>query len=379
MKILYTNFHSGPDIGGHTVYVSRLAAGLSGQFRIAVAAPASSALYALATQMPGITAHAQDYPSRFYKLPAALRTLRALLRAERFDVVHVNGSADHRLAILATRLMKDPPRIVFTKHNTIPIARASAALRARFGRHHVIAVCRHVEQRVRASPYGAGAVSVIFNGVDTAHFRPLDEAAAAMHRRTLLGARAEGRIVLGSNAGTASYKAWLDIVRAVALLPAELADRFHIALAGEPFSASQRAELAALGMQDHITHAGALRDVRPFIAAIHVGFLLSTRVEAISFACREMMAMARPVLVTDYAGLPENVDAGRDGWIVPPARPAALAEVLRGIAGGAHDLPEMGRAARLKSLAAFDLRPFLDDTARVYRTVAARPAGPGHH
>src|SRR5690606_36750720 len=185
MKILYTNFHSGPDIGGHTVYVSRLAAGLSGQFRIAVAAPASSALYALATQMPGITAHAQDYPSRFYKLPAALRTLRALLRAERFDVVHVNGSADHRLAILATRLMKDPPRIVFTKHNTIPIARASAALRARFGTHHVIAVCRHVEQRVRASPYGAGAVSVIFNGVDTAHFRPLDEAASAMHRRTL--------------------------------------------------------------------------------------------------------------------------------------------------------------------------------------------------
>jgi len=379
MKILYTNFHSGPDIGGHTVYVSRLAAGLSGQFRIAVAAPASSALYALATQMPGITAHAQDYPSRFYKLPAALRTLRALLRAERFDVVHVNGSADHRLAILATRLMKDPPRIVFTKHNTIPIARASAALRARFGTHHVIAVCRHVEQRVRASPYGAGAVSVILNGVDTAHFRPLDEAAAAMHRRTLLGARAEGRIVLGSNAGTASYKAWLDIVRAVALLPAELADRFHIALAGEPFSASQRAELAALGMQDHITHAGALRDVRPFIAAIDVGFVLSTRVETISFACREMMAMARPVIVTDYAGLPENVDAGRDGWIVPPARPAALAEVLRGIAGGAHDLPEMGRAARLKSLAAFDLRPFLDDTARVYRTVAARPAGPGHH
>src|SRR3546814_279320 len=164
--------------------------------------------------------------------------------------------------------MKNPPRIVFTKHNNIPISRFSAGLRARFGTSHVIAVCKHVENLVRQSPYGACGVSTVFNGVDTAYFVPANDADAASSRRALLGERAQGRIVLGSNAGTASYKAWLDIVRAVALLPADVADRFHIALAGEKFSAAQQAELDALNMNACISHAGSLKDVRPFLSAI---------------------------------------------------------------------------------------------------------------
>ncbi|MCD0502851.1 glycosyltransferase family 4 protein [Bordetella petrii] len=374
MNILYTNFHAGPDIGGHTVYVSRLATGLAKRFRIGVAAPATSALYALAERMPNVTAHAQDYPSRIHKLPAALRSMRALLKAGRYDVVHVNGSADHRLVTLARALSRNKPRIVFTKHNNIPISRGSARLRASLGTDHVIAVCRHVEQQVRASPYGRCGVTTVFNGVDTAYFTPLGDAEAAAQRQALLGERARGRIVLGSNAGTASYKSWLDIVRAVALLPAELADRFHIAIAGEKFSASQQAELDALDMNGRLTHVGSLKDVRPFISTIDVGFVLSTRVETISFACREMMSMGKPVIVTDYAGLPENIDAGRDGWVVPPADPQALSELLRAIAQGGHDLRQMGQAARDKSQASFGLEPFLEGTANVYRAVTAQAA-----
>ncbi|MBO9357269.1 glycosyltransferase [Bordetella petrii] len=372
MNILYTNFHAGPDIGGHTIYVSRLAAGLAGRHQVAVAVPATSALYALAAQIPGVTRHAQDYPSRVYQVPAALRTMRALLKAGRYDVVHVNGSADHRLVMLACRFMRRRPRIVFTKHNNIPISRFSATLRARAGTDHVIAVCRHVEQSVRNSPYAARPISTIFNGVDTQYFTPPANTEAAAHRRALLGPRAEGRIVLGSNAGTASYKSWLDIVRAVARLPADVADRFHIALAGEAFSKSQQAELDTLGMNERVTYVGSLKDVRPFIGAIDVGFVLSTRVETISFACREMMAMGKPVIVTDYAGLPENIDPGRDGWVVPPARPDALADLLRDMARGACDLPEMGRAARRKSEASFGLQRFLDSTEQVYLSVTGQ-------
>ena len=43
MRILYTNFHSGPGIGGHTVYVQRLAQALAARHEVAIATPASSA------------------------------------------------------------------------------------------------------------------------------------------------------------------------------------------------------------------------------------------------------------------------------------------------------------------------------------------------
>lgn len=376
MKILYTNFHSGPDIGGHTTYVSRLAAGLSKRYRIAIAAPAGSALHGLADAMPNVSAHAQDFPSRVTRLPAAVRTLRTLLKREGFDIVHVNGSADHRLVSLASLFLKRKPRVVFTKHNNIPISSFSARIRARVT-HHVIAVCKHVENEVKRSPYGACSVSTVFNGVDTAHFSPYDPADAARHREALLGPAAHGRILLGSNAGTASYKSWLDLVRAVALLPPEVADRFHIAMAGEKFSRSQQTELEALGMAARVTHVGSLRDVRDFVSAIDVGFVLSTRVETISFACREMMAMGKPVIVSDYAGLPENITPGVDGWVVPPAGPQALAALLHKLAAGEFDLPAMGRAARAKSQKSFGLGPFLESTAYVYRSTLP-PQALGH-
>ena len=82
-------------------------------------------------------------------------------------------------------------------------------------------------------------------------------------------------------------------------------------------------------MQDRVIFVGLLDDVRPFLAALDLGFVLSSRVETISFACREMMAMGLPVVVTDVAGLPENVEDGVDGWIVPACAPAAVSEVLR--------------------------------------------------
>jgi hypothetical protein len=51
-------------------------------------------------------------------------------------------------------------------------------------------------------------------------------------------------------------------------------------------------------MHDHLLITGFTEDVREYIAAFDVGFMVSYAVESSSFACREMMSMARAVLVT---------------------------------------------------------------------------------
>jgi L-malate glycosyltransferase len=112
--------------------------------------------------------------------------------------------------------------------------------------------------------------------------------------------------------------------------------------------------------------AGFVEDVKSYIRAFDVGFVVSYAVETVSFACREMMAMGKPVIVTRYAGLPENIADGSDGWIVPPHDPPALAKTLAQILEERDALGAMGRRARAKAEREFSLHDFIDQTERVY-------------
>ncbi len=369
MKICYTNFHH-HDGGGHTSYVLRLAQALSARHEIWIAAPSTSRLYQEAGQIPGVQRVAQQYSNGTFAMLREAAALRALIRRTGVDIVHVNGSADHRCAMVATLgTGARRPRIVLTKHHDLPADSLGNTLRARLATDRVICVSDSTRAQMESTAYRHCGLRVVRNGVDTTHYQPWRAQDSEQARRQWLGELPADAVVVGSNAGVEPHKGWMDMVHAVAGLPQALRQRVYILLAGKPFSDADRAALAALGMQDRVVHAGLLQDVRPFVAALDLGFVLSYRVETISFACREMMAMGKPVIVSDSGGLTENVSAGVQGWIVPPQTPEAVAQVLRQVLQDPAALMPLGQAARERSVAEFGLDRFVDATEQVYREV----------
>ncbi|CAB3638411.1 glycosyltransferase family 4 protein [Achromobacter pestifer] len=370
MKILYTNYHKG-DGGGHTTYLTTLIQHLRHEHGVVLAAPASSRLYQESHQAGLSEAVAVNYSSRLWHTPAVVARLAGILKAGKFDIVHVNGSLDHRCVMLARMKLAGPrPRIVYTKHDNHEISGLGPYLRANMATDHVIAVCEDTRRKLRESSYAHCPISTVKNGVDTDRFQPY-AATESARLRSAWPVRPEGRLVIGSNAGTAAYKNWLHMVEAVALLPQALRQQVLVAVAGGPPSVEQQARILDLGMADQVYYAGQLSDVRPFVAALDIGFVLSTRIETISFACREMMAMGKPVMVSRYAGLPENIDHEVDGWIVDPGSPASIAQCLARIIPQRQHLPEMGRAARAKSLAEFGVQRFVGQTLDIYDSLLA--------
>jgi glycosyltransferase involved in cell wall biosynthesis len=107
------------------------------------------------------------------------------------------------------------------------------------------------------------------------------------------------------------------------------------------------------------------------VAAFDVGFVLSRR-ETLSFACREMMAMGKPVIVSNSGGLPENVEAGVSGWIVAPHAHERIAHLLARLLDNPLRVTLAGRAARARSVAHFSLRDFVGRTEAVYQESLAR-------
>jgi L-malate glycosyltransferase len=367
MKILLTNFHEG-DGGGHTTYLMALARGLRGKHEIHVAAPPTSRLYREASAVEGVRTVAQLFPNGLRNILSSLRArrqLRAYLRQHDFDIVHVNGSADHRLVLAALRGVAKRPRIVLTKHNSKPLSGIGHRWRAR-RTDLAIGVSDHTRRMLEDSPYGRCRTLTVHNGVDIAHFSPWPEETAALERAR----HADGAtLLLGSNAGTADHKGWMDLIEAIATLDDDAKRRVRVQLCGKPLSSEQQQRLDALDLRDTVRHAGMLDDVRPMIAAIDVGFVLSYAVETISFACREMMAMGKPVLVSDYAGLPENIEPGVDGWVVPVRDRAAIAQAVSAMLADPARLADIGDRARRHAERAFGLDLFVSRTEAAYAAV----------
>lgn len=350
------------------MYVMNLAQGLKARHEITVAAPAGSWLYKKASETTGVGAVAITFSSRLNRTWwRSFCALRALLRQKRFDIVHVNGSPDHRMVALAVLGMgRRRPRIVYTKHNDLPGNSLGNALRASLATDRVVCVCHYSYRMMQKTPYRNNGLHIVYNGIDTDFFAPASPQEAESARRRYVPNADSRTLILGSNAGTPEYKGWMDMVEAVAALPQPKRLQVRILLAGDEPQASQRAAVEALGMTHQVIFVGLLQDVRPFISALDVGFVLSYR-ETISFSCREMMAMGKPVIVSDHGGLPENISPGVEGWVVPTRSPDTVVSIILGLLRNPQELECMGESARKKSLRDFSLPQFVQGTEEVYR------------
>ncbi|WP_049057190.1 glycosyltransferase, partial [Achromobacter xylosoxidans] len=73
-----------------------------------------------------------------------------------------------------------------------------------------------------------------------------------------------------------------------------------------------------------------------------------------------------PALVTNVGGLPENVNDGVDGWIVPVRDVAAMTARLRIMLDDPGQVRAMGANARETAVRDFNLARFAQATVDVY-------------
>jgi len=336
-----------------------------------VACPSTSRLFKRAEAIADIHTIDMSFTTRPSSWFSARAALRELIVKEKFDVIHVNGSSDHKQVMLALIGLECSPRVIFTKHNDRGVSSFGHHLRARFATDHVIAVSEYVKGLLLHSPYKQRPISTIKHGIDTQHFAPVSQAEKMQLRARFFEPGAQGKIILGSASGTNESKGWLDLVRALSMLEPEQRKCFHVAVIGEQPDELLRARATAHGVCSHLSFLGVVEDVRAVLAACDLGFVLSYH-EALSFACREKMAMGLPVLVTRVGGLPENVSDNCEGWIVPPRSPESIKDVLLKILSNPARLSSMGAQARARAESDFNLTNFIRSTMAVYQS--HRPA-----
>ena len=139
------------------------------------------------------------------------------------------------------------------------------------------------------SPYGN--VTVVKHGVRRQAAERLASDEIRRRKIALFGPSAADAIVLGSSAGTAPEKGWMDLIAALGRLPEHERERFRVLLVGAEPTAEQREQIALHRMAARTAFTGRLDDVRTPFSIIDVSFVLSYH-ESLSYACREAMSLA---------------------------------------------------------------------------------------
>lgn len=122
---------------------------------------------------------------------------------------------------------------------------------------------------------------------------------------------------------------------------------FELVLAGDgPLRTSIEAQVAQLGLEAQVRLAGWMSgdQVRRLILSSRA-LVLPSFAEGLPVVVMEALALGRPVVTSAVAGIPELVETGVTGWLVPAGSVEGLVRALREVLAAAPSrLEEMGRA-----------------------------------
>jgi len=110
-------------------------------------------------------------------------------------------------------------------------------------------------------------------------------------------------------------------------------------------------EVQLLGMGGKVRFLGWVEGLAPVLARWDV-FVLPLLEEGAGLAALEAMAAGLPVIATAVGGIPEIVEDGRTGWLVPPGDPGALGERIHSLLRKPDTRRAMGAVRQLAGLTA---------------------------
>jgi len=295
--------------------------------------------------------------------PFDLGGIRAYLRRTQPHIVHtflLTASVYGRLAAI----LEHVPVVIGTEVNVYERKRRRHAIAERLlmaGTDRVIASAASVRdfyiRQVHADP---AKVDVIYNAVDFAQAEPKISRAEV---RTALGIPADVPVA-GVIARLTEQKGHRFLFDALATRR-ELANVHLLVIGGGELRDALGQRASALGLTLRVHFLGARRDLGDLLAAMDV-FVMPSLWEGLPLSMVLAMGAGIPVVATAVAGIPEVVDAGRTGLLVPPGDAAALGDALARLFTDGALRAQLGRDARASVLPRFGIDKYVESIVALY-------------
>ena len=157
-----------------------------------------------------------------------------------------------------------------------------------------------------------------------------------------------------------------DLIRAHAIVVKEVPSAHLYIVGSGPFEQEYRA-LARLLVPENITFCGHIDDPRSYLLASEI-FTLPSHAEPAGLVISEARECGCAIVVADVGGIPEMIEKGKAGILIPPQRPDLLAIELLGLLNDPLKLAEMRQRSQI-NLEKLSLQRVTEQTIGVYREI----------
>jgi glycosyltransferase involved in cell wall biosynthesis len=289
---------------------------------------------------------------------AAVRTLLRVLREEAVDIVNTHSGRDSILAGVAARLSRRRPAVVRTRHLAMPI---TSRLSYAYLPHRVVTVSRYVKDYLVREGVPGERIVVVPTGIDTVRFA---DGAAPANLREELGLPPDALLV-GSVAVLRAKKGHRSLLEAAPSVLARFPGAVFLIVGTGPQEENLRNAIDSMGLSGSVRMLGHREDVSDVLRSLDL-FVLPTVEEALGTAFLEAMATGRAVVGCRVGGVPEVVEEGKTGLLVPPGDPAALADAIRSLLADGGLRARMGAAGRQSVVAGYSVEVMCRRMREVY-------------
>lgn len=293
---------------------------------------------------------------------AAAWRLSRVLKSVRPEVVHAHDSHAVAMSATAIAILSPTPRLplVVTRRTEFRPDR-TAFSRWKYSQVDAfVATNSTVRQRLQAEGVPATKVTVIPPGVDVDFIDNLEP--SRIHAELFLPTHAP---IVGNVSALEPQKGHHHLIAAAGLVLRHVPDaRFVILGEGSLHEALTR-DVHARHLERHVYLPGFQADVARHTKAFDVYASASLHPTG-SLAIIEAMAAARPIIATAVGHIPDLIEDGVSGLLVPPRDDKALAAAIVRLLEDGGLRRAIGDSARVRARSLFSLERMVEDTAALY-------------
>jgi glycosyltransferase involved in cell wall biosynthesis len=302
----------------------------------------------------GIVTIEISHRRRPYDLARSAKQLYGHIRHQQIDVVHAHMMTSAVLAWPACRLARVP--LVTTVHNEFERSAILMGLGDR-----VIAVSKAVGSAMQRRGIPARKIRVVLNGtIGTARSKATDRAPMELSSPSIL--------FVG---GQHPRKGLPDLLEAFGKVHAEVpAAKLYVVGEG-PYLDAYKALAAGMSCAGAVTFAGAQSNPFSWMAGADI-FVLPSHADPAPLVISEAREAGCAMVGTKVDGIPQLLEHGEAGILVPPSDPERLGEVLVALARD-PDLLRQWRERSQTNIGHLTIDRVSQETVQVYESAGVAP------
>jgi len=213
---------------------------------------------------------------------------------------------------------------------------------------------------------------VVMSGIDLERVRAAAGNSEAL--RAELAPAKKKPLLLLNVASLTDHKGQRYLLEAMPAVVAKLPQTVLVIAGTGELEGALKQQANLLALDEDVVFAGFREDVPALLHACDL-FVMASHLEGLCTSVMDAMAAGKAVVATRAGGLPELVEDGRTGLLVPPRDAQALSAAILDLLADRKKRERFGAAAREVAAKRFGHERMVEGTVRVYRELCPTLSG----